>query len=575
MADLQIGKKTVSKLFSDMQGKKFIIPDYQRPYRWNIEKCEILWEDIVNFFESSADDKTSDYFLGTIVTYINESGNEEIIDGQQRITTFLLLLRAFYKKLANMPEDNKVRGLKGQIEPCIWDIDDISNEVVDFSNIRICSDVATEEDNNTFHTLLEKGELEISNKSRYLENYLFFLNKCDEYAKDKPLKWYELCVTFLKRCIILPIECQDQDTALTIFSTLNDRGMPLEDSDIFKSQLYKTCHTTEEKDKFIEQWKELDEICTSGGLSINDIFRYYTHIIRARKGEVKREIGLRSFYSENKYEKFQDSNLMNELSDLAKFWALINKDYKYDNKYIVYFGYDAKRFLHCMKYYPNEYWKYLVSVFFIQNKSDTQNFYHKFSAFMQQVVAYYYAKFIIKPTVNAVKDDTFNFYCNLVKDGSLSMPKPYQNDELFIQEMNKYDNSRLTKGLLLLQAYLDPEQGTDDKGFLVGPEIPDNFEIEHILPKKWQNTNYNGWLFKDAETYLENFGNKVVIEKKLNIEANNNYFAHKKVSYHKSKIQLVKKLSGVATNDWSKDEIIQRHKIFENTMLDFFNKHLA
>lgn len=62
------------------------------------------------------------------------------------------------------------------------------------------------------------------------------------------MQWKELCVTILQKCIILPIECDAQDTALTIFSTLNDRGMPLADSDIFKAQIYRNC-TTEEKKK--------------------------------------------------------------------------------------------------------------------------------------------------------------------------------------------------------------------------------------------------------------------------------------------------------------------------------------
>ena len=40
---------------------------------------------------------------------------------------------------------------------------------------------------------------------------------------------------------------------------------------------------------------------------------------------------------------------------------------------------------------------------------------------------------------------------------------------------------------------------------------------EHIFPKKWQTTNYNGWDEKDAQAYLDCFGNKIVFEKKLNI----------------------------------------------------------
>jgi uncharacterized protein with ParB-like and HNH nuclease domain len=46
MEELHVSKKNISKLLGDMQGRKFIIPDYQRPYKWDIEKCETLWLDI-------------------------------------------------------------------------------------------------------------------------------------------------------------------------------------------------------------------------------------------------------------------------------------------------------------------------------------------------------------------------------------------------------------------------------------------------------------------------------------------------------------------------------------------------
>src|SRR5690606_40461483 len=69
MADLHVSKKTVGKLFSEMQNRKFVIPDYQRPYKWNIEKCETLWSDIENFAQTDAK-VGADYFLGTIVSYV-------------------------------------------------------------------------------------------------------------------------------------------------------------------------------------------------------------------------------------------------------------------------------------------------------------------------------------------------------------------------------------------------------------------------------------------------------------------------------------------------------------------------
>jgi len=107
-----------------------------------------------------------------------------------------------------------------------------------------------------------------------------------------------LCVTILEQCIILPINCDNQDTALTIFSTLNDRGLPLSDSDIFKAKIYKA--TSEEKRKgFVEKWKELSEICHGLGFEIDDMFRYYSHVIRGKNSDTSKEIALRKFYLNN------------------------------------------------------------------------------------------------------------------------------------------------------------------------------------------------------------------------------------------------------------------------------------
>ena len=97
MSKLNIDQKTIEALFSDPK-TDFLIPDYQRPYAWSEVECRTLWDDIFSFAfpENNSDNfKTTDeYFLGPIVTFKNDEGKQEIIDGQQRLTTLMLLLRA-------------------------------------------------------------------------------------------------------------------------------------------------------------------------------------------------------------------------------------------------------------------------------------------------------------------------------------------------------------------------------------------------------------------------------------------------------------------------------------------------
>ena len=562
MADLHVSKKSISKLLNEMQGKKFIIPDFQRPYKWNDEKCETLWNDIANF--TITDAKTgSDYFLGTIVSYVNNDGNQDIIDGQQRITSFFLLLRAFFRKLEDMTEDADVIGLKNQLAPCIWDINPISQLVSDKTKIHIESKVATEEDNDTFHNILETGTTKENAVDNYSVNYRFFKKQCDEYAEGHPMQWKQLCITILQKCIILPIECDTPETALTIFSTLNDRGLPLADSDIFKAQIYRNLESTKKRKEFTDTWKELTQICKQAHISIDDVFRYYTHVLRARREDKSKEVGLRKFYSESDYKILKDAKLITELLDLANFWRLLNVNIKSEEPVNYIVTDEIRKYIQCLFCYPNEYWKYATSVFFLKNK-DIITFDIDFNKMLQKLIASLFVKFIDVPSVNAIKDDIYNTCIAIQKHNELQFRVVF-NEDLLYQNIPSHCSSRLSRALLLLDAYLNVNQEE---------LIPETSEIEHIFPKKWQNTNYNGWDEKDAQLYLDRFGNKIIFENKLNIQAGNGYFGVKKQKYSSSKIATVLELSNYQKNDWVKEDIEERETKFKENIISFFKNQL-
>ena len=562
MTKLHIDKKSIGSLFSELKGKKFIIPDYQRPYKWDKEKCETLWNDIEDFSRSTEAQNEESYFLGTVVSYNNEDGNSEIIDGQQRMTSFMLLLRAFYTKLETMDDNNQnVKGLRARLEPCIWEIHRISGLVEDKANTKIKSEVATEGEKNIFQNIIETGRIDSKNNDNYTNNYRYFLDICSEYAKNNPLAWENLCVTILEQCIILPINCDSQDTALTIFSTLNDRGLPLSDSDIFKAKIYKA--TSEEKRKeFVEKWKELSEICLGSGFEIDDMFRYYSHIIRGKNSDTSKEIALRKFYLNNDYLK-TEKDLIDELIQLSKFWACIEYP-KFSESYAFELSLENRKLIQCLWSYPNEYWRYVLSVFYFNNKNSSC-FDDDLNKLLKKLVSYLFVKFIDNPTVNAIKTDVFK-YCVYLSGKS--------EDNLFIKDVDSvkdkissFGKSKLSRSLILLHSYLYAEG--EQK------ELFDNdIEIEHIFPKKWQDTNYNGWLYAEAESYLERLGNKIPFEKKLNIQAGNGYFGAKKVKYSDSSVYEVQRLGKYHKNDWIKDDIEEREKSMIDRLITFFKENL-
>ena len=239
-----------------MQSNEYtlVVPEYQRPYSWDEEKCETLWNDI---YSSFTNDKEQEYYLGAIVTSKDEEGNLEIIDGQQRIISFLLLLRAFYTQLDDMKEDENVKGLKGQIEPCIWKVDKKSRQIINKREIRIKSRVLTESDNKIFHEILEKGgNIPIKKTdNRYKKNYNSLYDGCNSAREQSTLNYEDMLLYTLDKCILFPIECDNFNIAVDIFSKLNDRGLPLSDADIFKAMMYQEIEGTEKKKSLLKNGK--------------------------------------------------------------------------------------------------------------------------------------------------------------------------------------------------------------------------------------------------------------------------------------------------------------------------------
>ena len=75
MSKLNVDQKSIYELLSDRKAD-YIIPDYQRPYAWDEDSCQTLWDDIFSFAIPDNDatkfDTSDEYFLGSIVTFEND-----------------------------------------------------------------------------------------------------------------------------------------------------------------------------------------------------------------------------------------------------------------------------------------------------------------------------------------------------------------------------------------------------------------------------------------------------------------------------------------------------------------------
>ena len=174
---IEVNKQSVEALLGSGKSKPFVIPEYQRPYAWTDEQVETLFEDLWDFTATSGGtERESSYFLGSVVSYENEDGEQEIIDGQQRITSLFLLLRAIYTKLIATPASERTaeaNNFIGKIEPTIWRTNKLTG-TVDFKNILLTSRVVNNEGNEILRSILETGNADEDAKDNYSKNYRHF-----------------------------------------------------------------------------------------------------------------------------------------------------------------------------------------------------------------------------------------------------------------------------------------------------------------------------------------------------------------------------------------------------------------
>ena len=523
MSKLNVDQKTIKDLFQDKKAD-FLIPDYQRPYAWGETECQTLWDDIFSFAipddGRTEFDSNSEYFLGPIVTFKNDDAKMEVIDGQQRLTTLMLLLRAFYAKFGHMQDKASV-ATRQNIEKCIWKTDEFGEP--DMSALKIDSEVATDKDKDEFLDILRTGTIKAGQKSRYAANFKFFQNCIDDFLAKYPTYFAYLPTRIMNNCILLPIEAESQDTALRIFSTLNDRGMPLSDSDIFKAQFYKYYTKLGQKDSFIKQWKDLEELTEKifhpiNGTPMDELFTRYMYFRRAKMGiKSSTTEALRKFYEKDNYALLREPNTLDDMITLAHFWEDVSNQDK-DR-----FSQRILRLLFVLKYAPNGMWTYFVSVYFMQNKDangllDEEEFFH----FLNKTIGFIWTYAVTNPGVNALRTPVYAEMVNIVNSRPVTFDgfkfEPEKVQSMFSNFV--FNNARpITKSMLAWWAF------QDDKQELISLETV--LEVEHIYAR---NRYDNDKSLSDVRN-LEALGNKALLEKRINIRAADYRFADK-VKYY-------------------------------------------
>lgn len=565
--NISVNKQTVVDLLKSGKDHPFLIPEYQRPYAWGDDEVVTLFDDLWEFsLERNSPDGAKTYFLGSIVSFENANGEQEIIDGQQRITSLFLLLRAVYHKLEN--DENKTKEILNyisKIEPAIWVEDEYTGEV-DKAKIHLRSEVATDNGNEILRSILETGIADKKATDNYSRNYNKFIELYEDKAVHSTTQMINFIIALLNYSILLPISADSQDTALTIFSTLNNRGLPLSDADIFKSVLYKQLNA-QEKPVFAKKWRDLEEDASNYGESLQSLFNYHMFYLRAQEGDVKNTTpGVRKYFMEKKKNRLK-VDILDELKDSLNLWKVVRKHESIpgepwsDNVEIL-------QVLDTLKDYNNEYWKYPTLIYYNRHR-DIPNFESLFLKFLRKLCVMVLTRYLETPTINAIKSDIFKLDAAII-----STPEP-EFDAGFktVAPADKPNPLIITpprtmvRMLLDVIAYTTPEQTT---------LLPDKWEIEHIFPQKWDNSFFKLDMTDDeVKAQLEHLGNKLPLEKSLNIKASNGYFDKKKDQYRESKIAVTKEFAAESRANWLPADIEMRDKQLSDQLTALFDKWVA
>ena len=575
MSKLNVDQKTIMLLFSDKKSD-FLIPDYQRPYAWEEGQCQTLWEDIFAFAFPDNNyekfDSNEEYFLGSIVTFENENNKKEVIDGQQRLTTLMLLLRAFYAKFGNMQDENS-KSTRERIAQCLWKTNEFGK--ADLNVLKIDSEVATDNDKEEFLEILRTGVVTKDQKSNYAKNFIFFQQKIDNFLSEFPSYFAYLPARILGNCILLPIEAESQDTALRIFSTLNDRGLPLSDADIFKAQFYKHYGAKNQKDIFIEKWKELEEISSRifkplYGTPMDELFTRYMYFVRAKQGiKSSTTEALRKFYEKGKYAILKQDETLPNLKILVDFW---NDVYAQNSER---FSQNILRKLFILNYAPNGMWTYFLSVYFLHNRNEKELLEEsKLEVFLNKIIAFVWGYAFTNPGVNALRTPVYAEMINLVTNKDVNFEEHKFEENSLRTAINNFEfkNGRpITRSMLTWRAFNNSNQNI--------PTLNTNFDIEHIFARKRQENDKTLINIKN----LEALGNKALLEDKINIRAADYRFSDKIKYYqgftndkgqHKEGT-IISELVEFATKntDFAEQDITERTEEITNQFINYLTQN--
>ncbi|GAA7412877.1 DUF262 domain-containing protein [Helicobacter pylori] len=517
------------------------IPDYQRPYQWTEKNCEKLLDDLFSSYEYY---KGSGYFCGSLVLIVINTDSEtnaetyDILDGQQRLSTFILLA----KVLATLYDKDLKPTSRELLEKSLGDIDGEKRERLHFNAMGLNAKddfvYALEHFNDS------QASKNKNNKNNYLKNAICLKN----YLKEKEIKdindfikWLYFKVVFIKTT------CPNVSMALRIFSVLNARGLPLHAIDVFKVELLKKLANKKDQEEFVSRWSALHQKCSGNESKF------------PKRKENKREKNatetLFSWYltylNPVTSGKSMEERLADQFERLNKppleYFKGVEDFYNAYCKVLEMQDWHA----HLLSYLASDFWRIILCASLLHRYSDQD-----IEALKELLVKFYYQNWVA--TQEEPKKQT---NCNIIKalkekksvESIASIVKEYldyhkitqdfkknlQDSKLYEQHKKSSKNSWLRPILILVEYSMsdDPRPKRIQMN---------DFHVEHILPQ--QPGSSSQWVkdFSEEERglYKHSLANLTLLGGTKNAQASNLDFKEKKEIYMGNAVKLGKDKRG-------------------------------
>ncbi|MEJ8627132.1 DUF262 domain-containing protein [Helicobacter pylori] len=519
-------QSTVNDFFA-LTGTIFSIPVYQRNYTWEEENCKKLLQDIIGISQNK---KT--HFMGSITFILHLIDDEKslrklqefvIIDGQQRITTLMLLLKAIETKIPNEEIKKEIDGLLN-----------LSGQKLRLKPIK--------SDKEAFDLVMQNRSHEIQGVSHIRNNYRFFTKELDNYI-SKGVRIEEIYSAFLRlKIVAIGLELGEDDPQV-VFESINATGVQLKGLDLIRNYLMMGENSDNQNRLYETYWVPLEDWL--GERDLNDFIKTYLRIYfedRFKEGEREVYYALKDHHRCNFPNDIQ--GLMSDMREYGRIYQIfLDRDH-----YFLHRG-DPQQLANlrlCVKDLVKI--KFGVAKPFVlrcardfeEGKLDYENF----CEILQILISYFVRRSVCGDPAPALTRVLYSLYRKLENVSADALKRylgksvgqaAFPNDDKIKAAFlvrNAYAANQVCKFILLEIEKLSNAE----------PPKEENLEVEHFYPKtptqEWRDRVGDYSTFE--QDYLNNFGN-------LTLSGQNQRLGNKS---YEEKIALMEEYSSLHLNDY-------------------------